>query len=196
MKWIEAKPLKGQWVELVPLCAEDVSALVEAVKDGEGWKLEYATVPSPETMAKYVDKALSMAHEGHIAYIVKCAKSGKVLGTTRFYEVQASHKRAAIGYTWYAASARGTQVNTEAKYLLLKHFFEQTQGLSIFFQTHTENKRSRAAIEKLGASLDGVLRSHKILPNGKVRDSVVYSILSSEWPDIKARLEDRLEGSQ
>ena len=190
--WITAEPLEGDYVVLQPLRAEHIGPLVEAVKDGESWRLWFATVPHPDQMQSYVEQAILASQRGDIAYAVYSKQTGQVVGTTRYYNVEPQHQRAMIGYTWYADSARRSPINTECKLLLLNKLFETHQAIAVEFRTHVLNATSRAAIERLGAQLDGVLRHHQIMPNGTIRDTAVYSIISPEWPAVKRNLLSKL----
>jgi RimJ/RimL family protein N-acetyltransferase len=154
--------------------------------------LWYANVPAPESMASYVEAAIVQAKKGNSAFAVRCNHTNKVLGTTRFYNVDGFNKRAMLGYTWYSASVQRTPVNTECKLLMLTHLFEQHLAIAVEFRTHFFNQASRAAIERLGAKQDGILRSHQILNDGSIRDTVVYSIIASEWPAVKSNLLSKL----
>ena len=185
MNLLPETTLAGEFVTLEPLRAEHATALKLAVLDGELWKLWYAGVPSPEEMEAYVAFAVSEAQRGNLAFAVKDNHTGKIVGTTRFYNVEPVHRRGLLGYTWYAKSVQGTKTNTECKYLLLDYFFEQQGAIAVEFRTHFFNQRSRHAIEKLGAKQDGILRSHQIMRDGSIRDTVVYSIVSSEWSSVK-----------
>jgi len=184
--------LKGRFVALEPLVNSHTNALKDAVTDGELWKLWYASVPSPDEMAHYVDEAIKASIGGNLAFAVRDLKTQKIVGTTRFYNVESAHKRGLIGYTWYAKSAQGTAINTEAKYLLMQYWFEVQKANAVEFRTHFFNDASRRAIERLGAKQDGILRSHQILKDGSIRDTVVYSIIASEWPAVKNNLQAKL----
>ncbi len=184
--------LRGRFVDLEPLSHLLVDGLKDAVTDGELWQLWYASVPSPKEMTSYVDAAIKASINGNMAFVVRDLRTQKVVGTTRFYNVEPAHKRGLIGYTWYAKSAQGTAINTEAKYLLMKYWFEVKQANAVEFRTHFFNETSRRAIERLGAKQDGILRSHQILKDGSVRDTVVYSIIASEWPAVKNNLQAKL----
>lgn len=131
-------------------------------------------------MQQYVEQAIQAQQKGDLAYAVYSKQTGQVVGTTRYYNVDPQHKRAMIGYTWYADSARRSPINTECKLLLLNKLFETHQAIAVEFRTHFFNTTSRAAIERLGAKLDGILRHHQIMPNGTIRDTAVYSIISPE----------------
>ncbi|MBD1584458.1 GNAT family N-acetyltransferase [Pseudoalteromonas sp. S16_S37] len=191
--WVKNEPIVGRYVTLQPLDVIHIEDLQNAVKDGESWRLWYASVPKPEHMKEYVELALEGVQLGDIAYVVINNETGKIVGTTRYYQVDAKNKRAAIGYTWYANSVRRTAINTEAKLLLLKNIFEEYGAIAVEFKTHFFNHTSRQAIERLGAKLDGVLRAHQIMPDGSLRDTAVYSIIASEWPAVRNNLQYRLE---
>ena len=184
--------LEGAYVALEPLMHFHVDALQSAVRDGELWQLWYASVPSPDEMVRYVDTAIKASINGDMAFAVRNLKNQQIVGTTRFYNVESAHKRGLIGYTWYAKSAQGTAINTEAKYLLMQYWFEVKQANAVEFRTHFFNEASRRAIERLGAKQDGILRSHQILKDGSIRDTVVYSIIASEWPAVKNNLQAKL----
>jgi RimJ/RimL family protein N-acetyltransferase len=190
--WLCEAELVGQFVTLEPLRPHHVPALQAAVLDGESHKLWFAKVPSPDEMPAYVAQAIAAAKLGHVAFAVRHHVSNAVVGTTRFYQVEAAHRRVALGYTWYAQSVRRTAVNTECKYLMLQHAFDTHQAIAVELQTHFFNHASRTAIERLGAKQDGILRSHQIMKDGSVRDTVVYSIIASEWSSVKNHLLARL----
>jgi len=184
--------LEGAYVALEPLMHSHVDALQSAVRDGELWQLWYASVPSPDEMARYVDTAIKASINGDMAFAVRNLKNQQIVGTTRFYNVESAHKRGLIGYTWYAKTAQGTAINTEAKYLLMQYWFEVQKANAVEFRTHFFNEASRRAIERLGAKQDGILRSHQILKDGSIRDTVVYSIIANEWPAVKINLQAKL----
>ncbi|TMO54901.1 GNAT family N-acetyltransferase [Pseudoalteromonas aurantia] len=190
--WIKNQALDGNYVRLEPLMMLHVSALQEAVKDGEYWRLWYASVPKPDDISDYVAKAIEQAKQGEVAYAVIDKRINTVVGTTRYYNVDGPNKRAAIGYTWYANSVRRSPINTESKLLLLSNLFESCDAVAVEFNTHFFNQTSRAAIERLGAKLDGILRAHKIMKDGSLRDTAVYSIIASEWPTVRNNLEYKL----
>jgi RimJ/RimL family protein N-acetyltransferase len=191
--WIDPVTLERDHVALRPLTVEDATALAAAAADGELWQLWYTSVPTPDGAPAYVAAALERQEtRGELPFAVVRAADGVVVGTTRFCNPFPSDRRLEIGYTWYAASAQRTAVNTEAKYLLLTHAFEVLHAIAVEFRTHWLNHQSRRAIERLGAKQDGVLRNHRIMPDGSYRDTVVYSIIESEWPAVKRGLEYRL----
>lgn len=171
---------------------EHISELKVAVQDGEPWKLWFANVPRPDEMSDYVEHAISAARAGDIAYAVRSNVTQQIVGTTRYYNVDAKNKRAMIGYTWYSSSARRTPINTECKLLLLSKLFESHDAIAVEFRAHYFNQPSRAAIERLGAKQDGILRQHQIMKDGSIRDTVVYSIIAAEWPAVKSNLLSKL----
>ncbi|PHI34672.1 GNAT family N-acetyltransferase [Pseudoalteromonas sp. GCY] len=191
--WPTDKPLIGHHVTLEPLSTTHINALQQAVKDGEAWKLWYANVPTPDDMECYVNTAISQASEGNIAYAVRLNSSNEIVGTTRYYNADIANRRAMLGYTWYSDKVRRTAVNTECKFLLLQQLFEDFDAIAVEFRTHFFNHASRNAIERLGAKLDGILRSHQIGRNGELRDTVVYSIIASEWSTVKQHLLSKLD---
>ena len=192
--WINDIELKGQLVELIPLAQEHTNAVAEAVQDGELWKLWYTGVPSPKMVDAYVQKALvSKETQGWLAFVVKDQKTQKIIGSTRYCNVDNNHKRLEIGYTWYSKSTQRSGVNTETKYLLLKHAFETLNAIAVEFRTHWFNHQSRSAITRLGAKQDGVLRNHQRMADGSFRDTVVYSIIQSEWLSVKKHLQFKME---
>lgn len=186
--WTAMPTLRGQHVTLEPLSREHVPALQDAVRDGELWTLWYTTVPSPEQMASYVDKALALRASGKAMPFVVRDAGGEIVGSTRFGSIEADHLRAQIGWTWYAQRAQRTGLNTEAKFLLLSHAFDAMGCGSVEFCTHFFNHASRAAIARLGAKQDGILRKHMRMPDGSWRDTVVFSILDDEWPTVRLHL--------
>jgi RimJ/RimL family protein N-acetyltransferase len=194
MRFIEPVTLTGrEWAVLEPLERRHEPELLEAVKDGQLWQLWYTAVASPDAVMSYMDDALKMRDElGAMPFIVRRKSDGKVVGSTRYFNVDAKNRRLEIGHTWYSQSVQRTGVNTEAKLLLLKHAFEKLNCIAVEFRTHWFNFDSRAAIARLGAKQDGVLRNHQVSPNGTLRDTVVFSIIASEWPTVKAHLKHQL----
>jgi len=186
--------LRGSRVQLVPLTLEHGSALCEAAKDGELWKLWYTSVPEPEEMEKEIRRRLALHAAGSMLPFTVLDATGKPVGMTTYMNVDAANRRVEIGSTWYAQRVQRTGMNTEAKLLLLTYAFETLGCIAVEFRTHWFNRQSRAAIERLGAKMDGVLRCHSIAKNGTLRDTVVYSIVAAEWPAAKAHLQCRLEG--
>jgi RimJ/RimL family protein N-acetyltransferase len=194
MRFIEPLTLTGpKWLSLEPMERRHEPELLEAAKDGELWKLWYTAIASPDAVMGYMDDALKMRDElGAMPFIVRRNSDGKVVGSTRYFNVDAKNRRLEIGHTWYSKSAQRTGLNTEAKLLLLKHAFEKLHCIAVELRTHWFNFESRAAIARIGAKQDGVLRNHQVSPNGTLRDTVVFSIIASEWPTVKAHLKHEL----
>lgn len=193
-RWIKPVTLKGKVVYLEPLSLDHANELGEVTNDGELWKLWYTGVPSPETVESYVVSAVKMFdNKVAMPFIVREAKQSKIIGSTRFCNIDEQNKRVEIGYTWYAKSYQRTSVNSECKLLLLTHAFEQLDAIAVEFRTHWHNLDSRRAIERLGAKQDGVLRNHQKTPDGNYRDTVVFSIIDHEWPTVKTSLTHKLE---
>jgi N-acetyltransferase len=192
--WIEPVVLENAHVRLEPLAAAHAGDLVQAASDGVLWRLWFTSVPEPEAMPDWIEAALSQAANGEgQAFAVRRLADGRIVGSTRYGHADAVNRRVEIGWTWYAAGAQRSAVNSACKRLLLGHAFEQLDCIAVELRTHRLNHRSRAAIERLGARLDGVLRNHRILPDGSIRDTVVYSILDSEWPALRRHLDHQLE---
>lgn len=194
MRFIEPITLTGQnWVTMEPLERRHEPELLEAAKDGQLWNLWYTAVASPDAVMGYMDAALKMRDElDAMPFVVRRKPDGKVVGSTRYFNVDAKNRRLEIGHTWYSKSVHRTGLNTEAKLLLLNHAFEKLDCIAVEFRTHWFNFDSRAAIARLGAKQDGVLRNHQVSPNGTLRDTVVFSIIASEWPTVKAHLKYQL----
>jgi RimJ/RimL family protein N-acetyltransferase len=193
-RWIKPLTLSGQHVTLEPLEVEHAAALADAARDGMLWKLWFTTVPSPEQSDEYVYKAVAARENGGaLAFVVRDNRSAKLIGSTRYCNVDETNQRLEIGYTWYAKQAQRTAVNTECKFLLLRHAFEQLGAIAVEFRTHWHNHRSRDAILRLGAKQDGVLRHHQQTADGAFRDTVVFSIIGPEWPAVKKSLLFKLE---
>ncbi len=175
---------------LRPLSLEDVPALGLAASDGAQWEKTTTTVPRPEGFQTYVETALRNQAAGTQLPFATVVNEGlRVVGSTRYMNIDAPNRRLEIGTTWIAGSFQRSFVNTHAKYLMLRHAFEALGCIAVEFRTHVRNAQSRAAIERLGARLDGILRSHMIMPDGHIRDTAVYSITADEWPAAKAGLE-------
>ncbi|CAL8474612.1 MULTISPECIES: GNAT family N-acetyltransferase [Caballeronia] len=193
-RWIEPVTLEGEHVRLVPLTREHEPALTAAASDGELWKLWYTFVPSPDKTRGYIDTALDMRDRlGAHPFAVIDAKTGDVVGSTRYFNVDEANRRLEIGHTWYARRVQKTALNTEAKLLLLTHAFEKLDAIAVEFRTHFMNHASRTAIARLGAKQDGILRNHQVGRDGVMRDTVVFSIIQSEWPAVRANLNYRLD---
>jgi RimJ/RimL family protein N-acetyltransferase len=185
--------LRGTHVTLLPLQAAHAADLGRAAADGALWTLNYTSVPAPGEEAAYVRVALDARdHAESMPFVVLDAR-GEVVGTTRYYAIDRHVPTLHIGYTWYAARVQRTALNTETKRLLLAHAFDALDCASVSFETSHTNPRSLAAIERLGARRDGILRAHMRHRDGTLRDTWRYSIIRSEWPSVDARLRDRLE---
>ena len=190
--WREVPTLRGRDVALEPLHADHADGLRAAACDGALWELWYTNVPDPTAVAGYIATALVMQAAGTAQVFLVRDAAGDIVGTTRFYDIDATVPRLSIGYTWYAHRVQRTGLNTEAKLLLLGHAFETLGCIAVGFETSWFNHASRTAIARLGAKQDGVLRSHRRHADGSVRDTVVFSILASEWPAVQRSLQARL----
>ena len=193
MRFIEPVTLRGRFATLEPLAAGHAPALAQAAADGELWRLWYTSVAPPDRMAEYVAAALDMRDRFDAMPFVVRDTAGDVVGCTRFFNVDAKNRRVEIGHTWYAQRAQRTPVNTECKLMLLAHAFDVLRCIAVEFRTHWFNHASRAAIARLGARQDGVLRNHQLAPDGAKRDTVVFSIIDSEWPAVRAHLRFQLD---
>ncbi|WAT11158.1 GNAT family N-acetyltransferase [Rouxiella badensis] len=181
--------LRGDTVTLIPLRAEHAQDLLKAAADGELWNLWYTSVPNEERIDAYITTALNEQRAGvSLPFAVVLNATRQIVGTTRFCRADVQHRRVEIGFTWYAKSVQKTAVNTECKYLLLKHAFEDLKAIAVEFRTHWHNQTSRAAIARLGAKQDGVLRNMQQDADGSYRDTVIFSIIDSEWPTVKKSL--------
>lgn len=186
--------LQDEHVALQPLSLDHAPALQAAAADGELWKLRFSSAPAPGQARAYVEKALQGHADGlMLPFVVREASSGQIVGTSRLYDFDAALPRVAIGYTWYARRWQKSHLNTACKWLLLRHAFETLGCVAVAFHTDHRNLDSQRAIERLGAHRDGVLRAHKRRCDGSLRDTVCYSILESEWPDVDRRLAMRLQ---
>ncbi|MFL4474618.1 GNAT family N-acetyltransferase [Paeniglutamicibacter sp. MACA_103] len=193
MTKIEPLTLRGRLVTLEPLRREHHDELVDAVNDGEVFGLWYTVVPEPGKMRAEIDRRLQLQAQGSmLPFVTRRNADSVVLGMTTYMDIDPTLPRVEIGSTWNRASARGTGTNVDAKLLLLTHAFEVLGCPAVEFRTHWMNMPSRAAIERLGAKLDGVLRSHRRMADGSLRDTCVYSIIASEWPQVRSGLEHRL----
>ncbi|CAN5774034.1 GNAT family N-acetyltransferase [soil metagenome] len=193
-RFVQPETLTGQrWVLLEPLTLDHIPEIADAASDGDGGSLWFTTAPAPDTADAWVHRQLDMqAGDQGVTYVVRRLTDGKLVGSSSFFHVDAPNRRLEIGCTWYSGSVRRTGVNTETKLLMLGHAFDSLGCVAVEFRTHFFNATSRAAIERLGAKLDGVLRSHQLLPDGSRRDTVVYSILDIEWPSVRNNLRFRL----
>jgi N-acetyltransferase len=193
MAFVEPITIKGRHVTLEPLARDHEEALKRAAADGELWRLWYTSVPAPDKTAAYIDAALAMRERDGAMPFVVCSATGEIVGCTRYFHVDAPNRRLEIGYTWYAKRVQRSAVNTECKLLLLTHAFETLKCIAVEFRTHWFNHASREAILRLGAKQDGVLRNHQVSTDGSYRDTVVFSIIDSEWPAVKSHLRFMLE---
>jgi N-acetyltransferase len=188
MAWLEPVTLEGQHAMLEPLKHEHHDGLVTAVKDGSLWDLWYTSVPRPEKMKDEIDRRLGLQAAGSMLPFTVRQPDGTIAGMTTFMNVDAANRRVEIGSTWYRKAVQRTPLNTQCKLLLLQHAFETLSCIAVEFRTHFFNQQSRAAIARLGAKQDGILRNHQVAPNGTLRDTVVFSIIAAEWPPVKAHL--------
>jgi RimJ/RimL family protein N-acetyltransferase len=189
MAYIEPVTLSARGIALVPLALTHEHGLREAAADGELWSLRITSVPEPEQTRPYIENALAMREAGNrFAFAVTEEATGTVLGCTSYHDVVPAIKRVEIGWTWYAKSCQRTHVNTTAKLLMMTHAFETLACHVVGWRTDNFNFASQAAIERLGAKKDGVVRGHALRRDGTIRDTVMYSMRSGEWPEAKAQL--------
>ena len=189
MAFVEPVTLSARGVTLIPLALEHEAGLRSAAADGELWNLRITSVPEPENTRQYIENALAMRDAGNrFAFAVTDASSGKVLGSTSFHDIVPALKRVEIGWTWYAQSVQRSHVNTTCKLLMMTHAFETLGCHVVGWRTDNFNFASQAAIERLGAKKDGVIRGHALRRDGTIRDTVMYSMRSGEWPEAKAQL--------
>lgn len=188
MPWPEPVTLKGLHARLEPLSQAHRAGLIEAVKDGELWRLWYTAIPTPEGMEQEIERRLSLQAKGSMLPFTVFDAEGRIAGMTTYMNIDAPNRRVEIGSTWYAKRVQRTALNTECKLMLLTHAFERLNCIAVEFRTHFFNRASRRGIERLGAKLDGILRSHQIGRDGALRDTVVYSIVAGEWPTVKQHL--------
>ncbi len=192
--WPDSFSVEGQHVTVVPLSASHHDDLAEAAADGQLHRLWYTMVPKPEGVMAEIERRLALREAGSmLPFAIIDNASGRAVGMTTYMNIDAANRRLEIGSTWYRKSVQRTPLNTECKLLLLQQAFEQLDCICVEFRTHFINTQSRRAIERLGAKLDGILRSNMIMANGTIRDTAVYSIIHSEWPTVKANLVWRLE---
>jgi len=186
--WASPLSLTGKTVSLVPLSQDHASDLAEAAADGDLHQLWYTTVPAPQDVSAEITRRLTLQDSGSMVPFAILDRSGRAVGMTTYMHIDAPNRRLEIGSTWYRRSVQRSGINTECKRLMLTHAFETLDAIAVEFRTHRLNRQSRAAIERLGAQLDGILRAHMILANGTLRDTAVYSITAAEWPTIRAHL--------
>jgi RimJ/RimL family protein N-acetyltransferase len=191
---VEKRVLEGQHVRLEPLSEEHLPSLAKAIEDGELWKIPVTFVPHPADLPAFLtDAEAAFAAGRELAFATYDRRNETVVGSTRFRCAEAAHRRVEIGFTFLAQSWQRTHVNTEAKYLMLRHAFETWQMNRVELLTDVLNTKSRNAIARLGAREEGILRSHMIMRDGRVRDSVLFSIIAREWPEVRAALEAKLK---
>ena len=193
MSFLTPVTLKGRHATLAPLSADHLAGLQDAARDGELWKLWYTAVPSPEGMAAEIERRLGLLAKDAMLPFTVVDADGRIAGMTTYMNVDGPNRRVEIGSTWYARRVQRSALNTECKLMLLTHAFDTLNCIAVEFRTHRLNTQSRRAIERLGAQLDGILRSHQISPNGSLRDTAVYSIVAAEWPTVRAHLQFQLQ---
>ena len=197
MTWLQPVTLRTARGTLVPLDHSHREGLIDAVNDGELWNLWYTRIPSPDEMTAEIDRRLGLQAKGAmLPFTIVDADSGRIAGMTTYMNVDADNRRVEIGSTWYRRSVQRTSLNTECKLALLGHAFDTLGCIAVEFRTHFFNTASRRAIERLGAKLDGVLRSHQRLADGSLRDTCVYSILASEWLSVRNHLDWQIKKSR
>ncbi|MDR5819795.1 MULTISPECIES: GNAT family N-acetyltransferase [unclassified Caballeronia] len=190
----ESQPtLSGTRVQLRPLRREDRAALLAAAADGELWNLRVTVVPNEDTIDRMIDTVFADRDAGTVMpFVIVRREDGRVVGSTRFWKIDRVNRKCEIGSTWLAASAQRTGINIEAKLLMLTHAFEVMHCVRVQFTTDELNEKSRAAILGIGAQMEGIVRHERIMPDGRKRNSVRFSIIDDEWPGVKAMLEARL----
>ena len=189
MAFVEPVTLEGHGLRVLPLALEHEAGLRAAAADGELWNIRVTSVPEPENTRQYIEDALAMRAAGNrFAFVVQVAASGRVLGCSSYHDILPAVKRVEIGYTWYAKSVQRSHVNTACKLLLMTHAFETLGCHVVGWRTDNFNFASQAAIERLGARKDGVIRGHALRRDGTIRDTVMYSLRAGEWPEVRAQL--------
>jgi RimJ/RimL family protein N-acetyltransferase len=192
MPFLEPVSLRGEHARVEPLSLAHCDGLTAAARDGDLWKLWYTAIPRAEDMTKEINRRLGLQSAGAMLPWTVFDADGEIAGMTTYMNVDAANRRVEIGSTWYAKRVQRSALNTQCKLLLLQHAFETLDCIAVEFRTHFFNHQSRRAIERLGAKQDGILRNHQIAPNGTLRDTVVFSIIASEWPTVKAHLNYQL----
>jgi RimJ/RimL family protein N-acetyltransferase len=191
---VEPAVLEGEYVRLEPLGRHHISPLCDVGLDPELWQLTMTMINSAGDMNEYIETALKWQAEGTaLPFATIERSSGTVVGSTRFANIDRTHRRVEIGWTWIARPWQRTAINTEAKFLMLRHAFETWGCIRVELKTDALNERSRRAMLRIGAKEEGTLRNHMITPTGRIRDTVYFSIIDSEWPDVKKRLQHMLE---
>ena len=189
MAFVEPTTLSARGITLMPLDASHEAGLRAAAADGALWNIRVTSVPEPEQTLKYIEDALQMRADGNrFAFAVTDTASGEVLGTTSYHDIIPAARRVEIGYTWYAKRVQRSHVNTTCKLLMLQHAFDTLACKVVGWRTDNFNFASQAAIERLGAQKDGVIRGHALRRDGTIRDTVMYSLRAGEWPEVKAQL--------
>lgn len=186
--------LAGKLVELVPLQQDHAAQLLQAAADGQLWNLKVTTVPGAQAVDSWIAAALQGQQAGTVMpFVIHRRDTGEIVGSTRFWKIDRANRKLEIGHTWLGESVQRTGINTEAKYLLLTHAFEVMGVVRVQFATDELNEKSRAAILRIGARQEGILRNERIMPDGRKRNSVRFSIIDTEWAEVKAMLERKLE---
>jgi N-acetyltransferase len=192
MGFTDPVTFRGRHAVLEPLSPDHEAEAVEAVRDGELWNLWYTSVPAPDRMRAEIERRIGLREKGSMLPFAVRDATGRFAGMTTYMNIDAPNRRVEIGSTWYRRSVQRTALNTECKLMLLTHAFETLDCIAVEFRTHWMNQQSRAAIARLGAKQDGVLRNHQIAPDGSLRDTLVFSIVASEWPAVKTHLNHQL----
>ncbi|MEN8742216.1 MAG: GNAT family protein [Phaeobacter gallaeciensis] len=187
--WMTASTLTSDNVTLAPLTQDHAADLAEAAGDGALHRLWYTAVPAPDRVPAEIDRRLTLQEAGSMVPFAILDPQGRAVGMTTYMNIDHGNRRVEIGSTWYRKSVQRTGINTACKLMMLRHAFEDRDAIAVEFRTHRLNRQSRAAIERLGAQLDGILRAHMIMPDGNLRDSAVYSITAADWPAVRANLE-------
>lgn len=185
--------LSGKRVELLPLRAEHAPQLLQAAKDGELWNMKVTVIPGPSTVEQYIATALGGRDAGTVMpFAIVHRETGRIVGSTRFWKIDRQHRKLEIGHTWLSQSMQRSGLNTEMKFLLLRHAFEEMNCVRVQFTTDELNEKSRAAILRIGARQEGIVRHERIMPDGRKRNSVRFSIIDDEWPQVKAMLLEKM----
>lgn len=181
--------LTGREVELRPLQTEHASELLTAAADGELWNMKVTVIPGPETVGQYIASALEGRASGSVMpFVIVRRDTGQIVGSTRFWKIDLANRKMEIGHTWLSSSVQRSGINTEAKLLMLTHAFEAMDAIRVQFTTDELNEKSRAAILRIGAKHEGIIRNERIMPDGRKRNSVRFSIIDAEWAEVKAML--------
>lgn len=192
-RFVQPVTLPGSHATLAPLSMDHAEGLREAAADGELHRLWYTSVPSPEGMEAEIRRRLDLQTQDSMQQFTVLDADGRPAGMTTYMNIDGKNRRVEIGSTWYARRVQRTALNTECKLMLLRHAFETLDCIAVEFRTHWMNHQSRTAIARLGAKQDGVLRNHQRMPDGSFRDTVVFSIIASEWPTVRAHLQFQLD---